>query len=218
MFLVGGTPSVNDEERDAPPIGRDITGNGKANVVIYEWSGGAHCCSSAIVFEIAESCVLLDIIDSRHGVPEFKDLDGDSVPEVLVNDWSFSYWPKSFVTSPAPQVILRWMSSGYQIAPDLMWRKEPRPEEINTFATAISKSPEWGLSYGGLDIPKELFSYALDLMYSGHEDLGWRFIRQAWPPQYPFDDQLLVDLQKRLSRSPYWVKVRAFQRKPLDTF
>lgn len=212
-FFVGGKASVNHEVRDAPSIGRDITGNGKPNVVIYEWSGGVHCCYSAIVFEIAESCVRLDIIDGRHGVPEFKDLDGDSVPEVLVYDWSFSYWPNSFFTSPSPQVILRWTSSGYQISPDLMWRKEPRPEEINSFTTSIRKSPEWGWSYGSLDIPKELFSYALNLMYSGHENLGWRFIRQAWTSQYPFDDQLLDDLRKRLSRSPYWGVVRAFQRK-----
>jgi len=50
-------------------------------------------------------------------------------------------------------------------------------------------------------------------MYSGHEDLGWQFIRQAWGAQYQFDDQLLVDFQKRLWESRYWVKVLAFQRK-----
>jgi len=94
-----------------------------------------------------------------------------------------------------------------------MWRKEPRPEEINTFAASISKSSEWGWSYGSIEIPEKLFSYALDLMYSGHEDLGWQFIRQAWGAQYQFDDQLLVDFQKRLWESRYWVKVLAFQRK-----
>jgi hypothetical protein len=62
------------------------------------------------------------------------------------------------------------------------------------------------------NIPAELFSTALDLMYRGYEELGWKFIRDAWPDKIPMDKELMADFRERMSSSPYWPELqKAYQ-------
>jgi len=199
-----------DTGADTDLVGRDLTGNGKLNLVMEEWTGGAHCDFIAYVLEIGDGCRLVAQIDGRHSTPVFRDLDNDSIPEVLVNDWTFAYWPTCFATSPAPRVVLRWSGREYQVAADLMWSPAPADGEFAARAALVCDSPHWGKRYSRNGIPMDLFSYALDLMYAGHEDLGWRFIETAWPERFPRDTELLDEFRRHLASSEYWPAVREY--------
>jgi len=72
-----------NEDHGWNTFGPDITGDGIANIVIQHWSGGAHCCHSATVFELGSTLKVLGRFDGEDSTPFFKDLDGDGVFEVL---------------------------------------------------------------------------------------------------------------------------------------
>jgi hypothetical protein len=214
-FFIGGRPGNIDKAMRMPPPGIDITGNGRPNLVIYEWTGGVHCCFVAHVLELGSPVRMLTEIDGRHSTPTFVDLDGDSLPEVVLRDWAFEYWPGSFATSPAPKVILRWRNGQYVLDAKLMEVRAPSPEELRRKAEEIRNDEYWDSDvtspgqYSEWSIPPWLFQTALDLMYGGHEELGRSFIRMAWSPKYPVDDVLLGEFEALLSQSPYWTAIKA---------
>lgn len=55
--------AVGTQVDESLPIGRDITGDGRPNLVAYDWSGGAHCCSNYYVFELGYPSRVLDVLE-----------------------------------------------------------------------------------------------------------------------------------------------------------
>jgi hypothetical protein len=156
---------------------------------------------------------MLAKIDGRHSTPAFVDLDGDSLPEVILYDWTFEYWPGAFVMTPAPKVILRWRNGQYVPDAKLMEIPVPSPQDLSQRAQSIrNDDEEWDhpvfREYSRWYIPQQLFQTALDLMYGGHEELGRKFIEMAWSPKYPMDRKLLAEFDRLLSESPYWPVIK----------
>ena len=179
----------------------DLTGNKLPNLIIYEYSGGAHCCYTAKVLELdGMNCGLIATIEGMHREPFFKDVDGDSIPEIIVCDWTFEYFPDSFAQSPAPQVIFKWTNDKYIVDAKLIEIPKPSEEELRIKATKILSDEQWLEK----SPPGELFGVALDLIYGGHEDLGWKFINIAWPSSFPKNLKLLTEFNNLLEKSPYW--------------
>src|SRR5260370_8455526 len=56
----------NFESRTSIPVGTDITGAGKPNAIVAEWSGGAHCCFTLHVFELGEKFKEIARIKADH--------------------------------------------------------------------------------------------------------------------------------------------------------
>ena len=183
----------------------DLTGNKLPNLIIYEYSGGAHCCYTARVLELyGMNCSLIATIEGEHSEPLFKDVDGDSIPEIIVNDWTFEYFPDSFAQSPAPQVIFKWINDKYILDAKLIEIPKPSEEELRIKATQILSDEQWLEK----NPPGELFGVALDLIYGGHEDLGWKFINIAWPSSCPKNWKLLTEFKNLLEKSPYWQAIK----------
>jgi hypothetical protein len=189
--------------------GKDINGDGKPDIVIFEWTGGAHSSFVARVIELDGDCRLLAEINGIDSVPEFKNVDQDGVLEIVLLDMTYRYWPGCFATSPAPTVILRWNGKKYVPDARLMATPPPNDAELKAKALKISQDEEWDQSgkYRQGDIPQDLFQTALDLMYGGYEEKGWEFIKMAWTPHYPVDNDVLEQLRLLMGRSPYWKEV-----------
>ena len=209
-FHIGMMPH-EDECFPAELLGKDITGNGKPDIVIFEWTGGAHACFVARVIALDEQagdCRLLAEIDGIDSLPRFKDLDGDGVLEIVLHDMTFRYWPGCFANSPMPRVVLRWQNDKYVADARLTATPMPDSTELAAKAANIAQDPEWDRDRTGVYscwcIPQSLFQTALDLMYGGHEEQGWEFIRLAWTPKYPLDQALSEELRGLLQHSPYW--------------
>ena len=57
-FWIGG---MDKTKASLTPIGKNITGNGIPNLVISEFSGGAHCCFETVVFELGSKTLNLSL-------------------------------------------------------------------------------------------------------------------------------------------------------------
>ncbi len=209
MFQIGTMPDVVEHDFRRW-LGKDITGLGKPDLILYEWTGGAHCDYIAYVIELGSPCRLLAAINGQHGVPCFRDMDGDGMPEVIIRDWTYAYWPVCFATAPAPQVILKWRNGKYELAAELIRTPVPSGNELATMALRTRKEWEKSVSnkYDRALIPQRLFQTALDLMYRGHEALGWQFIAMAWNPRFPMDNALIEELKRLMRDSDWWQAIQ----------
>jgi hypothetical protein len=117
----------NNFEGNAPiRIGTDITGEGKPDGVVSEWTGGAHCCFIFHVFELGDVFREIAKINAQHSDgASFVDPHHDGHYEFEGNDWAFAYWKTSFAESPAPRIILKYRDGRFRLALDLMERAAP---------------------------------------------------------------------------------------------
>jgi len=203
---------------DIGDVGIDLTGNGKHNAAIYEYTGGAHCCDDMYLLELGKEVKLVAIIRGDECKPIFEDIDGDSIPELVHNDPSYNYFPSSFVGSSFPKVILRWDENTFKVAVDLMRIPTPDIRALEKKAIDVKNkwisnvTNRWNPSHSPANdwgyIPKEYFGTALDLMYGGHEELGWNFLGMAWPERFPFDHELFEEFLSEMASSPYWMELK----------
>jgi hypothetical protein len=198
------------EQYGIPKIenGADITGRGRANMIVTNWTGGARCCFSHYVFEVEPTLWLLASIDDGEGNDgHFADLDGNKHYYYLGHDWTFSFWDASLANSPAPTVVLRFdensKPAGYHLAFDKMQRPAPTPAEWNKALREASDAFGEAAGFGD-GIGSELWSNMLNLIYTGHSDLAWKLFDQAWPLQKTGKDNFLSGFCAQLKTSPYW--------------
>ncbi len=205
-FRIGVEIGVGDSTNPLTTMGRDITGDGIPNLVATEWTGGAHCCLVHYIFEIGDEFRLLAVIDARDSeITRFEDLNGDSSLEIFLYDWTFAYWKYSFAYSPGATVILQYRHGAYRPAADLMYKPPPSAQELRKEATLVRGHERWTDGWP----PSSMWSYMLDLMYSGHADLALHFFDMAWPPEVPGKADFLHDFETQLANSPYWPEIQA---------
>ena len=178
--------------------GKDLTGDGVPNLIVWTDTGGAHCCLSAEIFEVGESFRKIQTIDFEHvdvSTDFFEDLDSDGFPEIKLYDFTFAYWRAGFAGSPSPQVILKLRKGKYRIATQLMKTHAPTEDEL---ADLVPSEPWWG------DQPDpEVWGNMLDLIYSGHESDARKLLDMSWPEGTPGKHAFWKDFKKQLAKSPH---------------
>jgi hypothetical protein len=207
-FQIGGSPDLPLEGKQSllTPMGTDVTGLGHPNLVIGEWTGGAHCCTLIHVFELGpEKLRKVGTIDAQHSdLVRFEDVDHDGRIEFLMNDWTFAYWRTGFMQSPAPDLILRFRDGRFRLALDLMRKPSPRDEDLAHRAKSIAA--KWDSLEQGP--PHEFWRELLELIYTGNAGRAWRFAEQCWPRDKGGREEFLKDFRKQLRQSPYWEELR----------
>jgi hypothetical protein len=198
-----------DPESNIPfvPNGSDLTGNGKPNMVVTGWSGGAHCCFTHYIFELRPRLRLIaKLEDGDTDGGHFEDLDHDGHYYYITYD-IWPYWPGSFASSVSHKVILRW--NGQKFALDLA-RMQFAPPSPQQWQSAL-KDVDEAVRDGG-DNPdamgQTLWDTTLDLIYTGHSDLAWKFIREANPRGLQGKNPSLADFCGMLKSSPYWPDIK----------
>jgi hypothetical protein len=201
-----GQPAVAEDNIPAVANGTDVTGRGHPDMIVSLFSGGAHCCTSHLVFELAPAFRLLATInDADDDLAHFELDPRDHRYNYYTADWTFAYWPTCFACSPSELVILRYADDAnggaFHLALDRMRKAAPSPAqwsaEVAAVHTAVTKSAVD-------DIGQALWGVVLDLIYAGHSDLAWKFVDAAGPAaqQKPFP--ALSDFCSLLKKSPYW--------------
>jgi len=113
-----------------PPAGTDLDGDGVPDLLILDYSGGAHCCSTVKHIVCSDPPVLTAQISGWHSKPSYRDLDGDGRYEMIIGDASYAYWNACYAASPKPQVFFRIRHGHYEIAGDLMRNNAPSAVSI----------------------------------------------------------------------------------------
>lgn len=199
-FHIG--PPYEDESVPQIRPGSNLTGNGIPDLVVKEWTGGAHCCYRLHVFELGERFRFIQTIEAEHSdLAWFENLDEDPALELAMNDWSFAYWRTSFATSPAPRVVLKYRDGRYRVAPELMRRSPPSPESFREMAREIRSEPEWAERKRP---PVILWRNMLDLLYTGNAREAWSLLDLAWPAECAGKERFQAEFKEQLANSRYW--------------
>jgi len=187
-------------------LGEDVTGDGAPNLVVELWTGGTTCCVDLLIYELAgETPELLGRVSAQTG-GRFEDYDGDGSYEIRVHDGAFLGWNASVTESPAPPVILRWDGLWYAPAPDLMRAPAPTHEQLAEWQRLVESGEEWDAE-GPFAPPAQLWGVALDLMYTGHPELGTAFLQSAWNDEIPGRDAFTARFLDQLEASDYWLEI-----------
>jgi hypothetical protein len=208
-FAIGDDINKGSDDRllhpPSIPVGTDITGLGKPDLIVSEWTGGAHCCFIFHVIELDEPIREIASIDAEDAdYAHFEDVDRDGVYEFLGWDLAFKYWRTSFAQSPAPQIILRFDGTRYKLAPDLMRKAAPSTEQLRKIETDIGNEDAWKQG----SPPPKFWGTMLDLIYSGHADEAWKFADEAWGSANESKSRFLSDFCEQLATSPYFEDLR----------
>jgi len=197
-----------NEEHGFPAIanGTDVTGRGHPDMIVSLFTGGAHCCTSHFVFEMEpELRLLAELNDAHDDLAHFERDAKDRRYNYITADWTFAYWPTCFACSPSEVVVLRWADDakggGFHLALDKMQKPAPGAATWNEDLAATRKV----VSQGDLNgIGRTLWQIVLDLIYTGHADLAWKFVDELGPKAQEKPLPSLGDFCGLLKQSAYW--------------
>ncbi len=204
-----GQPEDAQENISAIANGTDVTGRGRPDMIVSLFTGGAHCCMTHYVFELApEFKLLATLSDADDDLAHFARFR-DGRYYYITADWTFAYWPTCFACSPSEVVTLRWADDknggGFHLAMDKMQKPAPTTAAWNNELSAAKKDVNGGAVD---DNGRTMWQTVLDLIYTGHSDLAWKFVDALGPKaqQKPFSS--LADFCSLLKQSPYWVDLQ----------
>jgi hypothetical protein len=182
------------------PLGQDITGDGIPNLVITNWSGGAHCCTYYHIFSLHPELQHIGMIDAGHYDSRIEDLDGDGNWEFMVHDWAYRFWCEA--CSPGPYVVLHYTDDGFRIVPEFIRKPAPTTEELEGLAQTFRKRdyPFWSL--------EDFWEVNLSLVYTGHAELVNPFLDMVCPEGSTCKEEFLDDFLPSLQQSLYWPEIK----------
>lgn len=187
--------------------GRDITGDGRPNLVVKQWSGGAHCCNTFTVFQVGRCFRRLAVLEGGHG-GRFEDLDRDGVPEFIAPDPAVHHWGHFYVWQSAPEIPWAWhpargrQPAGYRVSVKHLRRPAPTKAVLTRWRKEIRRERR-----GPANCCREIFIFddLLRLLYTGHEALAWRHLDRAWSPAYfPRKAAIKQRMKRLLAGSLAW--------------
>lgn len=125
----------------------DVTGDDRDELVVHDYTGGAHCCNATRIFSFdAEPPRPLLSLATGHCEVELADLDGDGRAEVRTCDDRFAYAFCSFADSPKPPVVLAFDAGtgSFELATRRFARQvnEPSVHALRAEADAADPRPE----------------------------------------------------------------------------
>jgi hypothetical protein len=203
-YYFGNHFDGNDVEKDLYS-GRDITGKGVSNLLISNWTGGAHCCNFLHIFELGKKLKKLITVEANSSTIHLVDLDHDGFPEIVFEDGAIDYLFNCFALSPGGRVVLKFKNDHYEVATQPMVRPLPISNQIKKIKSSFVKEKDPVLPY---DFLKEM----MDLSYSGHFELAKKMANDVWPTNKPGLSKFLEEFSNALNESLYWKHINQDSR------
>jgi hypothetical protein len=192
----GGAPCGPSGFAADPPLRViDLDGDGEPEVVYSAYTGGAHCCSVADVFQLNGAANGYTATAHNFFDPGFrlKDLDGDGKPEWVTGDDAFAYRFTAYAFSGLPIQILRFgggafsdVTAGYpaRIQADAKrWLKRYRRARHAKDGTQLGVLAPWAADEYRLGRRAQALSYVRSEARKGFVKAGFakrldRFLRK----------------------------------------
>lgn len=186
--------------------GDDITGDGIPNLIVMESTGGNSFPLSCYVFSLGDQFRLIQCLPEG----EFVDIKQDGKLDCIGYQMGFTFWHASHAGSPAPQLVYEYCGYDYLLAPALMYQPLPEEEVINQTIEEVKrrcakvKKSKWDAHCWHNEevyLDSSVWSYMLDLMFSGHPDEAYDFLDRVWPEGEKGKSSFIYDFEKPLNRT-----------------
>lgn len=193
-----------------PIAGTSITGQHRSELAVVNWTGGAHCCYTLFVIALEDKPFLIQKIELEHSSPDFRDMDEDGVPELMLSDWTFAYWKIAFAQSPAPHVALSFNGKKWAYDPNLnirarsLYRDSPGLQSKVKQAFIDVESDAALGDQGDTGAPVILWDEMLNRIYAGNADLAFKLVNEVWPRNNPFKNKFLCEFRIQLRQSQFF--------------
>jgi len=180
----------------------DLDADGVEDVIVFHFTGGAHCCSEYLVFSEGPSGIQLDDWFSlgNGGVVGVEDLDGDGVPELDAWDDRLAYFTDlSYAASPSLPLVLCRTGEGTYTDCTILF-----PDRMQAAADAFEAALSDAVQRQASDEEKR--SAALGLVTAhlllAPTDEGWLKVRNLCPECEAWLLQNQGELENRLAYVP----------------
>ena len=202
---------LSSEEKRRIKSVPDKTGDGKPDVMLEFFSGGAHCCFTYHTFELGDVVELRPALNTGHSGVKVWNRKTKAPFSMVTLDTVFAYWNASFAESPATEVILVFDNSAGEWRPDIESMKRPAPSmktlerKAATMRSKINDEAYTGENSTRFD--EVFWGEMLKLIYTGHAELAWRYLDMVWPKDKPGKEVFRGDFQKQLELGLFWTAV-----------
>jgi hypothetical protein len=124
----------------------------------------------------------------------------------------WSYWPASFAGSTHHKVLLRFTDDthggAFHVDMEKMRYPPPSPDQWKAALKDVDDSVRDDPANSRADLGSTLWDTALDLTYTGHSDLAWKFVSEVNPKALEGNNPSLAEFCGRLQSDPYWVDIK----------
>ncbi len=181
--------------------GHDITGKGVANLVISNWTGGAHCCHFLHIFELGNNLKKLVTVEALSSSIRLVDLDHDGNLEIEFWDGAIDEKFACFARSPGGRVVLKFRKDHYEVATNLMKKLAPTARKMKRLKQNLKRSFKGEESP---ELPYAFLKVLMELSYSGHLKLALQVADETWPIEKPGLAKFKSEFSQALQKSQYW--------------
>jgi hypothetical protein len=198
----------------------DINKDGKNEIMIHEYTGGAHCCNLYTIYSLDSAAMAIFDFNAEHTGLYILDIDNDSLFELISGDCSFAYWQTSYAESPRPGLIWRWDNGKYRLAnfhySDYLLEEQKSEDGIRELAylkeainTAKYNIKEYKYNWDYTEFPPaKLWGIMLDYIYAGKSNVADSIFNALWPPEIAGKEEFYKDFRGALEHGPYWKELQ----------
>jgi hypothetical protein len=164
-----GTPGFGEAAQARFGIGELDPSNDTREVVFTSYTGGAHCCTLVVVLSKTNTGWRRIELGPMDGEPAYefpRDIDGDGIPELVVNDANFAYAFAAYAFSWMPPVVYQFRD-GREIdaSKDPRYAKLFKDDMVRTRAECVNHANE--------ERNGACAAFIADASRLGHRDFAW---------------------------------------------
>jgi hypothetical protein len=192
----------------------DLVKGGKDELIITQYSGGAHCCEYNWVYTFDNG--LKEVMNSHeYGslgfMAEPEDLNGDGNFELMFQNLTFSYFYRCcYAASPSNNIVLEYDGTKEEYA---VQNRKFKKHLISMELDSIEISPEF-MELKASDNPDyvdpggyylgSILNEVIPFLYAGEEEKGWELFDKSYKLRDREDIKELV--REKLQEDPCYVK------------
>jgi len=181
--------------------GADVTGEGHPDLVVRTYTGGAHCCSSTIVYDLGPTLTRVLETPLSNCLGSFEDLDGDGVLEFRTCDDLFAYRYCCYVGSPMVRAVLAYEpSAGYVPVSPLF--AGVYADDIAAHTQMAEEAAPGAMCEWDQTTKCGVLPLVLDYLYSGHSNQAWAEFDRLY--DYPDKNLWWAEIVQAVSASPLY--------------
>jgi hypothetical protein len=198
----------------------DINKDGKMEIMVDEFTGGAHCCHLIAIYSLDSVATKIFDYNGEHSHLYIGDIDNDSLYELLSTDCSFAYWQTCYAESPRPGLIWRWDNGKYRLAnflySDYLLEEYTsgdkrqvlsRIKETVNSANGSIKAYKYDPDNTQFP-PPYLWELMLDYIYAGKSYIADSIFNEVWPQEIEGKEEFYKDFRGVLENGPYWKELQ----------